>query len=50
MIVDDNTYKTVIESLEERICAIKEAEKKFIEADSKENFNDYLMNYFENKS
>jgi hypothetical protein len=50
MIIDDNIFKTVIQSLEERIFAIKEAEKKHIEIDSKENFNDYLMNFFENKS
>jgi hypothetical protein len=50
MIVDDNIFKTIIQSLEERIIAIKEAEKKYIEVDSKENFNDYLMNFFETKS
>ena len=50
MIVDDTTFKTVIKSLEERICAIREAEAKYIEENSKANFNDYLMNYFENKS
>jgi hypothetical protein len=50
MIVDDKIFTTIIQSLEERIDAIKEAEKKYIEIESKENFNDYLMNFFESKS
>ena len=50
MIVDDSTFETVIKSLDERMCTIKEAEIKHKEEDSKANFNDYLMNFFENKS
>jgi hypothetical protein len=50
MIVDDITFKTIIQSLDERIIAIREAEEKYIEVNSQENFNDYLMNFFENKS
>lgn len=50
MIVDEAMYLTIIKSLDERINAINEAEKKYFEENSKENFNDYLMNFFEEKN
>jgi hypothetical protein len=50
MIIEESTYNIVLQSLEDRINAIREAEKNYIEENSKANFNDYLMNFFENKS
>jgi hypothetical protein len=50
MIVDEPTFKRILESLDQRIKAINEAEANYIKENSTQNFNEYLMNYFENKS
>jgi len=50
MIVDETTYNKIIESLDERIKAINEAETNYIKENSTENFNEYLMSFFENKN
>lgn len=50
MLVDEQTFNKIMESLDQRIKAINEAEANYIKENSNENFNEYLMNFFENKS